>query len=214
MNRKHRRALGKANDPQINPNEPIVAHNLAMGLARQNRFSEAVPFHRQAVALNPSNADAQAALAFSLTQLAEYDEAELHYIEALNIDPPHFGARIHLGLALVDQGKIVQAFEPAEILAHAETERGFPHKTFGILLARAGCPDGARLCFVTHLSRHPGDRDEIAMLLATVGGDLPIRATDQQLFQLYALQADRWIRSPLGPVDIRGIGSLLQRWRG
>jgi predicted TPR repeat methyltransferase len=204
MNRKRRLALAKRSDPQINPNDAVVAHNLAMGLARQNRFSEAVPFHRQAVALNPSSADAQAALAFSLAQLAEYEEAELHYIEALRIDPLHFGARIHLGLALVDQGKIVQAFEQAEILARAETASGFPHKIFGILLARAGCPDGARLCFVTHLSRHPGDRDEIAMLLATVGGELPTRATDQQLSQLYTLHAERWDKIAAGPGGYQG----------
>jgi predicted TPR repeat methyltransferase len=198
MNRKHRRALANRSDQKINPNDAVVAHNLAMGLARQNRFSEALPLHRQAVALNLSSADAQAALAFSLTQLAEYDKAELHYMQALKINPLHFGARIHLGLALVDQGKIVQAFEQAEILARAETAAGFPHKTFGILLARAGCPDGAKLCFARHLSRHPGDRDEIAMLLATVGGTLPTRATDQQLSQLYILQADRWDKVAAG----------------
>ncbi|HLZ04612.1 MAG TPA: tetratricopeptide repeat protein [Bradyrhizobium sp.] len=177
---------------EINPTDAVVAHNLAMVLAEQFRFSEAVPFHRHAVDLNPSSVDAQSALAFSLSQLAEHEAAERHYNEALKIDPLHFHARINLGLALADQGRAAQALEQAEVLACAQTMIGFPHKAFGILLARAGRSEAARSCFERHLSCHPGDADEIAMLLATVGGALPGRATDRQISELYALQADRW----------------------
>src|SRR5258707_14022664 len=35
---------------EINPTDSVVAHNLAMVLAEQFRFSEAVPFHRAAAA--------------------------------------------------------------------------------------------------------------------------------------------------------------------
>jgi predicted TPR repeat methyltransferase len=177
---------------QINPNEPVVAQNLATALVQLNHFSEAVPVHRLAVALNPSSADAHTALAFSLTQLSQFDEAGRHYAEALKIDPSHFVARINWGLALVDQGKVMDAFEQAQILVRAENVAGFPHKAFGILLARAGCPDGAKLCFERHLAGHPGEADAMAMLLAAVGGGLPNRATDQQIAQIYTLQADRW----------------------
>src|SRR5262249_12298138 len=189
---------------QINPNDGVVAYNLAMGLAEQHRFSEAVPVHRQAVALNPASADARSALAFSLGQVAEHDEAELHYKEALKIDPMHFHARINLGLAFVEQGKVAQALEQAKILSCAETMIGFPHKAFGILLARAGRSEQARACFERHLSSHPGDADEIAMLLATVGGALPDRATDRQISALYAVQADRWDKAAAGGGGYKG----------
>ena len=189
---------------QINPRDAVVALNLAIGLAAQNHFRHAVTVYREAIALNPSYADAQSGLAYTLTQLAEYEEAERHFMEALKIDPLHFEARVNLGLALVDQGKVVEAFEQAQILSRAETATGFPHKSFGILLARAGCPDGARLCFENHLARNPGDRDEIAMLLASVGGELPSRATDQQISQLYTARAHGWDNGATGPTGYQG----------
>jgi predicted TPR repeat methyltransferase len=179
---------------QLNPNDAVIALNLAMGLGAQHRFGQAVPFFRHAIALNPSNAEARSTIAYALTQLKEYDEAELHYLEALKLDPRHFGARVCLGLAFADQGKIAQALEQAEILVQFENATGFPHKTFGILLARTGCADRAKACFEKHLSSHPGDADETAMLLATVGGPLPPRATDLQISQLYTSRADGWDR--------------------
>jgi predicted TPR repeat methyltransferase len=189
---------------QINPNHAVVAHNLAMGLAEQFRFAEAVPVHRQAVALDPTSADVRSALAFSLAQLAEHDEAELHYRAALKIDPMHFHARINLGLAYADQGKTAQALEQTRFLACGQTMIGFPHKAFGILLARAGRSESAMACFEKHLAGHPGDADEIAMLLATVGGALPGRATDRQISEIYALQADRWDNGAAGAGGYQG----------
>ncbi|MET0968178.1 MAG: tetratricopeptide repeat protein, partial [Tardiphaga sp.] len=177
---------------QINPKDAKVAFNLAVGLSAQNHFKHAIPVYLEAIKLDPGYADAQSGLAFTLTQLAEYGAAEHHFAEALKINPLHFEARVNLALALVDQGKVVEAFDHAQILSRAETATGFPHKSFGILLARAGCPDGAKLCFENHLARNPGDRDETAMLLASVGGALPSRATEQQLFKLYTSRADGW----------------------
>jgi predicted TPR repeat methyltransferase len=177
---------------RINPKDATVAFNVGVMLGAQHMFKEAVDFFRTAIALNPSFADARAGLAYYLTQLAQYDEAERHYLEALKINPMHWQARADFGLALLDQGKIVEAFEQAEILARAETAPDFPHKNFGILLARAGCPDGARLCFENHLARVPADADKVVMLLASVGGALPDRASDQQIAQLYAPRAHRW----------------------
>ena len=155
---------------ELSPKNAAVAFNLAVGLSSLLQFKEAAGLYRKAVALNPSFADAQSGLAFTLAQLREYDAAEHHYLEALKIDPLHWPARVNLGLALVEQGKLVEAFEQAEILAAAEKATDFPHKSFGVLLARAGCPDGARHCFENHLARNPADTDEIAMLLASVGG--------------------------------------------
>lgn len=189
---------------QINPKDAKVAFNLAVGLSAQNQFKHAVPVYREAIALDPSYADAQSGLAFTLTQLAEYGAAEQHYAEALKLDPLHFEARVNLALALVDQGRVVEAFDHAQILSRAETATGFPHKSFGILLARAGCPDGAKLCFENHLTRNPDDRDEIAMLLASVGGELPARATDRQISHLYTSRAGGWDNGASGANGYQG----------
>jgi predicted TPR repeat methyltransferase/Flp pilus assembly protein TadD len=184
---------------QLNPTNATVALNLAMGLALQQRFGQALPFFRHAVELNPSGAEARSAFAFALTQVRQYDEAERQYLETLKIDPTHFRARVALGSAFADQGKIEQAFKQVEILAQSENAAGFPHKTFGILLARIGCADRAKVCFEKHLSSHPGDSDEMAMLLAAVGGPLPARASDQQISQIYTSRADDYDRAASDP---------------
>jgi predicted TPR repeat methyltransferase/cytochrome c-type biogenesis protein CcmH/NrfG len=189
---------------EINPADAVVAHNLAMVLAEQFRFAEAVPFHRAAAALSPASADVRSAFGFSLTQIAEFDEAELHYREALKIEPLHFHARINLGLTYAEQGKTAQALEQTKFLAFAETMVGFPHKAYGILLARAGRAESARASFERHLSSHPGEADEIAMLLATVGGNLPARATERQISDLYAMQAERWDNGAAGGGGYQG----------
>jgi len=190
---------------RINPNVALVAYNLAMALSELHRFSEALPFHRRAAALDAANADAHSTLAFSLVQLAEYAEAERCYLQALQIDPLHFAARVNLGLALLEQQRIAHALEQAQILAQADSAPGFPHKSFGILLARLGCAERARICFERHLAGHPHESDEIAMLMAAVGGTLPMRATDQQIVHLYDLsRAGGWDRNSASENGYRG----------
>jgi predicted TPR repeat methyltransferase len=189
---------------QLNPVDATVAFNLAMGLAEQYRFGQAVPFFRHAVDLNPANAEARSTFGFALTQVMQYDEAERQYSEALKIDPLHFGARVCLASMLADQGKVAQALKQAEVLTQARNASGFPHKNFGILLARIGRTDDARVCFEKHLSCHPGEADEMAMLLAAVGGTLPPRATDHQISQIYAARADDWDRVAAEPGGYQG----------
>jgi predicted TPR repeat methyltransferase len=177
---------------RLSPKNAAVALNLAVCLTSQLQFKEAVALYREAVALNPASADAQSGLAFALTRLGDYDAAGHHFREALRLNPLHWTTRVNFGLALVEQGKIVEAFEQAEILAAAEEAADFPHKRFGVLLARAGCADGARHCFERHLALHPGDGEQVAMLLASVGDAVPGRASERQIEQLYDQRARGW----------------------
>jgi predicted TPR repeat methyltransferase len=189
---------------QLNPTDATVALNLAMGLAEQFRYGQAVPFFRHAVTLDPANAQTRATCAFAFAQVGQFDESELHYLETLKLDPNHFPARACLAGAFAEQGKIGQALEQVDILTQLEDSAGFPHKTFGILLAKLGRTGHARSCFERHLACHPGDADEVAMLLATVGGPLPARATDQQVSRIYATRARDWDRLASAPDGYRG----------
>jgi len=189
---------------RINPKDITVAINLGIALSSQHRFTESVILYREALALNPASPEAHFNLAKSLTQLAEYDEAEQHFVAALQLNPRHWDARVEFGLTLLDRGKIVEAFEQAQVLAGAENEPNFPHWNFGILLARAGCPDGAKLCFENHRARFPADADKVAMLLASVGGALPERASDRQIELLYSARAGKWDQGAEGQTGYQG----------
>jgi tetratricopeptide (TPR) repeat protein len=154
----------------LRPNDARIVVNLARAYSAQNQFHDAAALFQQAVELDPRLADAQFGLALALSGLGKHGEAEPFYVRTLQLDPLNYLARIHYGLALAAQGKIAEAYLQSERLVRAETAPGFPHKNFGILLARINCPDGARACFETHLLHHPDDADDIAMLLATIGG--------------------------------------------
>ena len=154
----------------LRPEDARIVVNLARSFSAQSQFHDAAALFQQAVELDPRLAAAHFGLALALSDLGNHAEAETHYVKALQLDPLNFLARIHYGLALAAQGKIAEAYLQSERLVRAETAPGFPHKSFGILLARINCPDGARACFETHLLHHPGDEDDVAMLLATIGG--------------------------------------------
>ena len=189
---------------KINPKDATVAFNVGRGAGAQHMFNEAVVLYREAIALDPSSANAQAGLANNLTQLAQYDEAEQSLSGSIEDQSAALAGtcRSRAGAARPGQGR--GGVRQAEILSRAETAPDFPHKNFGILLARAGCPDGARLCFENHLARVPADADKIAMLLASVGGALPERASDQQIAQLYAGRAHRWDVGASGQTGYQG----------
>lgn len=180
------------------PADTRILLNFARALAAQDRFDDAARLFGQAIAESPDHAEAHFGLALSLAHLGAHGEAELHYRRVLQLEPANVQAQVHLGLSLVDQGRIVEAFEQAQIIAHAETSPGFPHKSFGILLARTGCPDGAHACFENHLLLTPEDEDEIALLLATVGGALPERTSVRQIERIYASKAEQWDQGARG----------------
>jgi len=188
----------------LRPSDVRIVVNLARAIMAQQRFREAAVMFRQAVELDPRFGDAQLGLALALSDMGQHAEAEPHYLQGIQIDPLNWTARIYFGLALAAQGKIAEAYAQADVLVRAETAPGFPHKAFGILLARINCPDGARACFETHLLHHPGDEDEIVMLLATVGGELPERASDRQVARIYSARAEQWDNGAGGAAGYQG----------
>jgi predicted TPR repeat methyltransferase len=189
---------------RITPADARVVYNLARALAAQNQLQQADLLYRHAIALNPVLVEGHFGLALNLAKLGAHGEAELSFHKVLQIDPLNWQARIKLATTLLDQGKIPEASAQAEILGRAATATGFPHKNFGIFLARANCPDEARACFEVHLSRNPADHDEIAMLLAAVGAPLPERASDRYVEQLYASRAHGWDAGSTSPTGYQG----------
>ena len=189
---------------RIVPADARVVYNLARALAAQNQLQQADLLYRHSIALDPSFIEGHFGLALNLAKLGVHDEAELSLHRVLQIDPLNWQARIKLGMALLDQGKIPEASEQAEILGRAAAATGFPHKNFGIFLARANCLAEARVCFEVHLSRNPADHDEIAMLLAAAGAPLPERASDRHVERLYASRAHGWDEGSTSPTGYQG----------
>jgi predicted TPR repeat methyltransferase len=187
----------------LKPSIGAFHNNLANALSSEGQHHEAIAAYRTALSFHPL-AEAHNGLGSALGHVGEIEQAQSQFSKALEINPHYLVARVNLGLSLADQGKVVQALEHAEILTLATSAAGFPLKSFGILLARAGCPEGAKVCFEQHLAKDPGDRGGVALLLAAVGGVLPDRVSDEQLGQIYSNRAGSWDQGTAGPTGYQG----------
>jgi predicted TPR repeat methyltransferase len=187
----------------LKPSIGAFHNNLANALSAEGQHHEAIAAYRKALSFHPL-ADAHNGLGSALGHVGEIGEAQTHFSKALEIDPFYFAARMNLGLSLAGQGNIAQALEHTVILTHATSAPGFPVKSFGILLARVGCPEGAKECFEQYLAKNPSDKDGVALLLAAVGGALPDRVSDQQIGQIYSNRAEHWDHGTVGPTGYQG----------
>ncbi len=188
---------------ELKPSMAAFHNNLGNAFLAQGRYHEAITAYREALSMQ-ALVEAHNGLGSALRHVGEVAEAQSHFGKALEINPLYSDARINLGLSLADQGDTVRALEHAEILTLASSAPDFPLKSFGILLARAGCPEGAKECFQRHLAKGPSDKEGVAFLLAAVGGALPRRISDGQLGQIYSNRAENWDQGTVGPTGYQG----------
>lgn len=105
----------------------------ALTLWSAERCEDAIQSLRESVALNPECAELHFQLGTLLASLESYEEAELRFTQALNIDRRHTGALVSLAMCC----GIRKA--PAEALAHLQRAQSLkPHDArIGLLLAQA-----------------------------------------------------------------------------
>jgi len=184
---------------ELEPRKCSYLRNLAWTLAQCGQLGEAAELYRRGITIEPFNADAHNGLGVVLVEIGQLDEGIAAYGRALAHDPHHIKARINLGIALARQGRTVEALDHAEIASRFGQEPSFPHYLMGVLLARCGAAEAARVCFEAYLERDPGDREGARLLLAKLGGTaLPERASSLQLDRFYARQAIRWDEKAAG----------------
>jgi predicted TPR repeat methyltransferase len=178
---------------EIRPQEPVYYNNLGNVAAERGLLEEAIRIYCKAIALRSNYAEAHYNLARALVDFGQVEDGITHYQRALELKPQYISARIALGHVLADQGRLVEALDHAEIASRSSHESSFPLYHYGVLLARCGCADAAKICFETCLERDPEDRDGVGLLLAGLGYmPMPERASSVQLDEYYARRANFW----------------------
>jgi predicted TPR repeat methyltransferase len=178
---------------ELKPEEPVYYNNLGNVAVERGLLEEAIRIYCKAIALRSNYAEAHYNLARALIDFGQVEDGTTHYQRALELKPQYISARIALGHVLVDQGRLVEALDHAEIASRSSRESSFPLYQYGVLLARCGCADAAKICFETCLQRDPEDRNGAGLLLAGLGyRPMPERASSVQLDEYYARRANFW----------------------
>src|SRR5207342_3077303 len=155
---------------------------------------EAILHCERAVAMRPTDPDAQVSLGNALFQKGRIDEAIAHYQEAITVRPDHFLARYSLGHALLEKGELegaIQVCRSALLLRPSDVDC---QTTLGIALEEKGNPAEAIQHYQKALELAPSSiptLTNLAWLLAT-SPDASLRSGPKAVE--LAKQADRLVR--------------------
>jgi len=84
-----------SNNPLMNPR--LDDYSMAMRLIRHEKYADAIPYLRRALANNPHSADILNYLGFTNRMVGDYPTSLDYYKRALAEDPDHKGAHEYLG---------------------------------------------------------------------------------------------------------------------
>lgn len=93
----------------MSPNVPQAYCLLGETMIRQNRLDEAIPALKEALRIQPDNAEVHTSLGAALHNKGLIRESMLHYTEALRADPRCAKAHNNIGLALFQLQKLDEA---------------------------------------------------------------------------------------------------------
>jgi tetratricopeptide (TPR) repeat protein len=146
---------------------PNTCCHIGLALQALNRSTEAIPFFRQALALNPNYTPARLSLADELLAEGKNADAAIEYRKILQADPSYEPAHSNLAYALAAQGQIDEAITELQQAVVLQPSDASAHCNLGNLLAKQGKWDQAILEYRTAL-RFKGSSPEIHSNLGAV----------------------------------------------
>jgi tetratricopeptide (TPR) repeat protein len=149
-----------------------IAHgNLGVALVSRGELKKAVQHYRDALRIDPANAEAHNNLGVALLEQGELGEAIEHYREALRINSDYAEAHYNLGNVLVRRGEIDEAVEHYRAALRTRPADAKAHYNLGTILARKGQLEEAMQHFRQALEIDPA----YAMAHYNLGTALAIR---------------------------------------
>jgi Flp pilus assembly protein TadD len=165
--------------PQSAQESPAAAHSAARGyysqgtyLLGQKRLAEAEFCLREALRLNPDDADVLNNLGTAVWEQGRAPEAMAYYLRAHQFKPKDFGILNNLGIALWDQGRPERAITFYRRALEIEPGAFDTQMNLGVALSDLGCFDEALLWLRSAQSLRPDSAeawDNVGMTLARKG---------------------------------------------
>lgn len=198
MNRKQRRAQGKANAPtkpavHAGEADPAGLHEAGVQALGAGDLDRAAALIGQAIACAPGVASFHYNLGIVQKARGRLEEAAASYEHAIALKPEHVDAHNNLGNVLKALGRRQHAKASFQRALQYNPDNADSHYNLGVLACDLGQPDEA----VAHLRRclaiDPADRRGVKILLAHLGADeAPERTSQAQLADIYNVRARFW----------------------
>ncbi len=174
----------------IDPRYADAWNNLGNVLAGMDRWDEAAEAYQRTSELAPNNPSAHCNLGVMLLRAGRFAEAAAAFQQAIALAPGLTEAHFNLGKAWVAR----QEYEAA-IAAYRETLRLQPdhamaYKGLGILLYKLNRGEEAAALFRGWLARDPANPVARHMLAAHSGREVPKRAADAYVQEVFDEMAD------------------------
>ncbi len=130
---------------------------LGAELRRVGKLPEALESTREALRIEPNNANIHNNIANILRELGSFSEAEQHYLRAIRIDSLHVQAHNNLGIVLQDLKRFESSIESLRTALLLDPKYGSAHFNLGNALAAIGDFNGAVSSFQNTVNLQPSN---------------------------------------------------------
>jgi predicted TPR repeat methyltransferase len=170
---------------ELAPAQPDWHSNFGILLQAQDDLEGAIESFRQALTIDPSHANAHGNLGVLLRVLGRHEEAEAEYRRAIALNPQHADAYRNLAILLSVTGRTEEAVTAYCRALTLKPDIPEGHRLLAIAYRMLGETEKAILVCEEWVRAKPEDAVAKHTLAAISGRDVPIRATDAYVQQVF-----------------------------
>jgi predicted TPR repeat methyltransferase len=168
--------------------DPCVAawhNNLGNLLLDRRQYADAAKAYQRCLELDPANSEVRNNLGCLLRLCGQLAQAEAVLLDAVERAPASSAAFTNLALVLAGQGRDEEAMAAGNRALELKPDNPRSRRLLGLLYARRGRLDLAAEVFRDWLARSPDDPQALHHLAAVTGHEVPDRASDQYVTDLF-----------------------------
>lgn len=194
----------------LDPGNADAHNNLGNVLESLGKIEEAETSYRKAIALLPEHGPAHNNLGVILMSRGKAEEALAAYRRAVEISPRSAEFRCNMGNALRRSGKVDEAVDAYREVINLDPKYLPAWQGLTLTLTRADRLQRAERVFQEWLRLEPGNPVVLYLQAAIVGGQLPDRAPDAYVREVFDEMAERFDFHLLEQLDYRAPDLLME----